>query len=131
MSKAFDTIDRSKLLRVMQNITDPDEVYLIHHLLYNTTIQVGLGKLISEPFESKIGTPQGDGLSPILFVCYLEAAMQECHRRLPNRPSQDELLPQETGYADDVSTFSAITLERLVRSRQDFQRFCSCSCSFN
>ena len=62
----------------MQNITGPDEVCLILHLLYNTTIQVGLGKLRSEPFQSNIGTPQGDGISPILFVCYLEAAMQEC-----------------------------------------------------
>ena len=29
------------------------------------------------PFLSSIGTPQGDRLSPVLFIVYLEAALKE------------------------------------------------------
>ena len=32
---------------------------------------------LGKPFETRIGTPQGDVLSPILFVIYLENAMRE------------------------------------------------------
>ena len=32
---------------------------------------------LGKPFETRIGTPQGDRLSPILFVIYLENAMRE------------------------------------------------------
>ena len=106
MSKAFDTIDRRKLLDVMSSVTGPDEVCLIHHLLYNTTISVRINSALADPFHSTVGTPQGDGLSPVLFICYLEAALQECRLSLPPRPLSDSTLPPETGYADDISFYS-------------------------
>jgi len=106
MSRAFDTIDRSKLLDVMRNVTGPDEVCIIHHLLYQTSISVKIGKILSSPFESTIGTPQGDGLSPVLFVCYLEAALRDCRSNLTPRPREDALIPHETGYADDINMYS-------------------------
>jgi len=106
MSKAFDTISRTKLLEVMSTITGPDEVCLIHHLLHHTTISVKLGSATTSAFESTIGTPQGDGLSPVLFVCYLESALRECRNHLPPRPLEDQSMPHETGYADDISFYS-------------------------
>ena len=57
-------------------------------------------------FDSTIGIPQGDGLSPVLFVCYLEAALQDCRSQLSPRPIGDSSIPQETGYADDISFYS-------------------------
>ena len=42
-------------------------------LLLLITVKIGSGT--SQPFRSTIGTPQGDGLSPVLFICYLEAAL--------------------------------------------------------
>ena len=107
MSKAFDTISRPKLLTVMSDITGPDEVCLIHHPLYNTSISVKIGSSLTLPFYSTIiGTPQGDGLSPVLYICYLEAALQECRTCLPPRPIADMTLPHETSYADDISLYS-------------------------
>ena len=110
MSKAFDTINRLKLLEVMSAITNPDCTCLIHHLLHNTTITVKVASATAEPFESTIGTPQGDSLSPVLFICYLEAALQECRTRLAPRPAGDASLPPETGYADDISYYSTCRL---------------------
>ncbi|XP_065198345.1 uncharacterized protein LOC135829890 [Sycon ciliatum] len=106
MSKAFDTISRTKLLAVMSEITGPDEACLIHHLLYGTTLSEKVGATSAEAFVSTLGTPQGDGLSPVLFFCYLEAALRETRSKLPPRPDTDAAIPPETGYADDISFFS-------------------------
>ena len=108
MSKAFDTISREKLLQVMAKIVHPDELHLIHLLLYGTTLTVRQGSYTTSSFSSTVGTPQGDGLSPVLFVCYLEAALKDCRSRLPPRPASDSLIPHETGYADDINFYSTV-----------------------
>ena len=56
-----------------------------------------------KPFESNIGSPQGDSLSPVLFSIYLENALKEVRTILP-RPTSDfeKTLPTEIAYADDV-----------------------------
>ena len=84
----------------------PDEVHLIKHLLYRTTLTVKIGSAHALPFQSTIGTPQGDSLSPVLFVCYLEAALRDCRARFPPRPPGDIDTPHETGYADDINLYS-------------------------
>ena len=57
------------------------------------------------PFLSNIETPQGDSLSPVLFILYLEAALKEI-RDLPDQ--KEEHLPSEIAYADDVDFASMI-----------------------
>ena len=96
----------------MAKIVHPDELHLIHLLLYGTTLTVRRGSYTTSSFSSTVGTPQGDGLSPVLFVCYLEAALKDCRSQLPPRPASDSLIPHETGYADDINFYSTI-LERL------------------
>ena len=44
------------------------------------------------------GVLQGDGLSPVLFTVYLEAALREVRSDL----SQESKIPDEMAYADDV-----------------------------
>ena len=60
LSKAFDTIDRTKLMEVLKNIVDEDSLRLIHLLLDQTSLQVNFGNSVQESFTSNIGTPQGD-----------------------------------------------------------------------
>ena len=56
------------------------------------------------PFLADVGTSQGDSLSPILFIVYLETALREI--REINKI--EEGIPTEMAYADDVDFISMI-----------------------
>lgn len=105
MSSAFDTVNRSILLTGLENIIDSDCLRMVHTLVDNTTLQARVGRALSEPFTTNIGVPQGDSLSPVLFVIYLELAMRELRTACP-RPTSDSSLPSEIIYADDVDIIS-------------------------
>ena len=98
MSKAFDTIDRSKLVAVLAFFLSPVDVHLITILLADTTLQLRLGTRTFSTFSSNHGTPQGDALSPLLFIIYLEAALRDLYTTLNTIMGQ----LNATIYADDV-----------------------------
>ena len=98
LSKAFDTIDRHKVLLVIDSILDPDEVQIIKALLGSTTLQLRLGMKCYSTFASNHGTPQGYALSPLLFVVYLEAVLRDLCQHL--RVSMRDL--NTIAFADDV-----------------------------
>ena len=50
---------------------------MIKALLSATTLQLRLGMKCYFKFASNHGTPQGDALSPFLFVVYLEAVLRD------------------------------------------------------
>ena len=98
MSSAFDTIDRSKLIEVCATFLDEDEVRIIRALLSNTSLKLHCGAH-SQTIPTLVGSPQGDGLSPTLFVVYLEAALRDV------RAALEIVTPRnlsELAYADDV-----------------------------
>ena len=97
LSSAFDTIHRDKLLDILKDIVDRDELTLIRFLLANTKLNLTCGNESTE-LTTIIGTPQGDSLSPILFVVYLEAALRELR---PKLPTSTRFEPSELIYADD------------------------------
>jgi hypothetical protein len=46
----------------------------IHSILVATTaLRITLQGFVSDEFQTVMGIPQGDGLSPVLFIIYLEA----------------------------------------------------------
>ncbi|KAL6486765.1 hypothetical protein MHYP_G00061570 [Metynnis hypsauchen] len=105
MSKAFDTIKRKKILEVLlQAGCNEDELRLIRTLLACTRMRVHINKELSAEFETTIGSPQGDSLSPVLFTCYLAAALTTIREQSPrpNPPVSDIGMPLEMEYADDV-----------------------------
>ena len=91
----------------------PSKVKFIRLLLANTSVKVG--KARADPFCNNIGTPQGDGLSPVLFTCYLEAAIKEARKNLPPHSHEYAGLPHEKIYADDGNFYST-SLEWLQSS---------------
>ena len=110
MSRAFDTIDRNRLIDELRAIIDEDSWRMVAQLLANTTLEVKLRTALSNPFKTNIGAPQGDSLSPVLFIVYLELAMRQIRAACP-RPAADSIIPTEVMYADDtdfVSTSSEI-----------------------
>jgi hypothetical protein len=77
MSKAFDSIDRSMLLQDLESIAYPDEIHLIYILLNQIDLQVRCNRVLSSTFPSTKGVPQGDSLSPILFIIYLASSLSQ------------------------------------------------------
>ena len=71
-SSAFDTIDRTKLLKILSDIVNKDELILIRYLLANTSLEINMNKVVKERFETNVGSPQGDGISGTLFTVYFE-----------------------------------------------------------
>ena len=98
MSRAFDTIRRD-------NVND-SELRIIRMLLADTTLEPRLKRGKGSTFATTIGTPQGDSMSPVLFVIYLEAALRNLRHNLPQRPREDINMPRYIAYTDDVDFIS-------------------------
>ena len=105
MSQAFDTIKRSETLDVLHQAgCNNDELRLVRLLLADTRLKVRVKTAHSAEFETTIGSPQGDGLSPVLFTCYLAAALSSVRESFtrPNPQISPLGMPLEMEYADDV-----------------------------
>ena len=105
MSRAFDTIKRLKILDVLKLAgCNEDDLRLVRLLLADTKLTVRVKSVHSAVFETSIGSPQGDGLSPVLFTCYLAAALSSVRENStrPNPPVSTHGMPLEMEYADDV-----------------------------
>ena len=75
MSKAFDMIDRDKLMDIMRKILKPDELHLVKILLEQVEYCVKVGNTFGEHFKTTTGSPQGDCLSALFFILYLAMAL--------------------------------------------------------
>ncbi|GFR58988.1 reverse transcriptase-like protein [Elysia marginata] len=121
MSSAFGTIDRHLLLNILKNVIREDEQRIIRYLLSNTELSIKLkGSSKTESFKSSIGTPQGDSLSPVLFVVYLEHALKNIGK-IETLYTQNTL---ELAYADDVdfvSTTVFVNVETIQKELADFR----------
>ena len=114
MSAAFDTINRHILLDILRDIVQEDEHRIIRFLLSNTEISVKVnGTEEKITFMCNTGAPQGDGLSPVLFIVYLEHALKSVRPSIGISPEY----PDEIAYADDVD-FVDITTYRDVEEVQ-------------
>ena len=112
MSSAFDTIRRDTLINIVKDFHDEDEVRMIQLLLSNTTLDIRINKAETEPFNSNMGSPQGDALSGVLFDIYFEESLRKVrnfrHEMDSNNDDEDNgnmplsFLPQEAIYADDA-----------------------------
>ena len=117
MSRAFDTIRGDKLLTVLETFVNDSELRIIRMLLADTTLEPILKRGKGSSFATTIDTPQGDSLSPVLFVIYLEAALRDLRHNLPQRSLKDINMTHYIAFADDVDfiTNSNVFLDEVQR----------------
>ena len=120
MSAAFDTINRQELLDMLASVIGEDELRMIRVLLSETTLEVKISDSIPEPFESNVGSPQGDAISGPLFTVYFEAALREL------RVAIDQVNPvphMDHNYSDSaIASRATSQSEHNYTSHQDFPR---------
>ena len=105
MSRAFDTVDRNKLMLDLAIILEEDELHIMKLMIEDVQFVVRCGQNKGKPFVTNIGTPQGDCLSPILFILYLANALKNDNQGLQNNINKEEEKRGDTideQYADDI-----------------------------
>ena len=114
MSAAFDTINRTQLLDILETIIEENDLRIVRFLPSNKKINMkDNGAIEHHSFLANTGTPQRKGLSPVLFVIYLENAL----RYVRTTPEHKDL-PPEVAYVDDV-VFISLTRYRDVEKIQE------------
>ena len=72
-SKAYDTVDRSKLIGCLQSL-GINGIFLnnIKAMYENTSYKIKLNNGVLDPIVSNLGLKQGSPLSPMLFNLYID-----------------------------------------------------------
>ena len=76
MPKAFDTVDRRKLMNIFGSILTKCELPMMHVLINNVILNVKIGNKTGPGIHTNIEICQGDCLSDLLFILYLAFAVK-------------------------------------------------------
>ncbi|KAI0231053.1 hypothetical protein LSAT2_018566 [Lamellibrachia satsuma] len=106
--KAFDSIHRDSLWRILRHYGIPPKIVSIIKLLYGDfSTKVICGQYLTEDFEIKTGVKQGCILSPFLFCLGIDWVMKET--ALGDKSGIKWTFTETLGdldYADDISLLS-------------------------
>ena len=105
-SKAFDTVRRHELFKILREVLDHDELHMMKILVESVKLRVKIGNELGNGIHTNIGIPQGDCLSQIFFIVYLAEALKPI---LQNNSTEEQgngadhkvVINQQ--YADDIS----------------------------
>ena len=117
MSKAFNAVNRSKLMEIFKNILTPRELPMMYLLINDVILNVKIGDKVGTDILTAIGICQGDCLSALIFIIYLANVIKPIPKdRYPEDyrqtlwPALDWIVDRdklqieiETKYADDVT----------------------------
>ena len=94
MSKAFDTVNRSKLMQILENILSKGELHMMYLLINDVILNVRIGNETGRDILTSIGICQGDCLSALLFILYLANASKPLTRntKRETRRSQQNIM---------------------------------------
>ena len=126
--KAFDSINRSSLMKILRAYGIPDAIVdLIQWLYTNTKAQVLTADGLTAIFEIVAGVLQGDTLAPYLFIIVLDYVLRIALSRHPEigftlRPARSRRVGAsritDTGFADDVALLANSVKELGVLLRE-------------
>ena len=111
MSKVFDTVNRKILFGHLEETLAPDELYIMSRLTNSPEIQVKVCQEYGNRFKSTVGIMQGDCLSALLFIYYLDTCLKEEQTQMYGF----YLCPK---YADDI-TYVTTSLDKLEEIEKD------------
>ena len=78
--KAFDTVDRPAMLKVLLKFGAPPSLCKVVEKLYtNCEIELSFGSCRGT-IPSTIGVKQGDNMAPVLFIFFMQAAMRSLEK---------------------------------------------------
>ena len=114
MSKAFDTVNRSKLTEILKNFLTPSQLHMVYLLINDVILNVKIGDKVGANIITAIGICQGDCLYALLFILYLAYAIkpilkdrypEDYHRTLWSTfVDRDKLqIEIDPKYADDIT----------------------------
>jgi len=105
--KAFDSIWREGLWRVMRNMGYPEKIVRILESLYRGTFSaVRIGADITEWFETIVGVLQGCMLSPLLFNIFLEIIMAMAMKDVDAGAVISGYVISNLRFADDIAALA-------------------------
>jgi len=81
--KAFDTVNRTALIAILRKFGVPNHLALLIERLHTDVkvkLKVGATDVL---FEATIGVKQGDNMAPVLFLFYMQAAIEAMEQEWP------------------------------------------------
>lgn len=130
ITKAFDSLDWSFLLKVLKNFGF-NETFCnwIHTILHSAYLSISVNGKTQGYFNCSRGVRQGDPLSPLLF-CLAEDVLSRSISKLVHegkleliRSSRHHSVPSHTFYADDLMIFCKGKMSGLTALSELFQRY--------
>ena len=118
--KAFDSVDREAMWRILRHYGIPDKIINMLKVQYRGfTCQVLHGGTMTEPIEVKTGVRQGCLLSPLLFLVVLDWVSKNAYEgtRLGLQWTLTQRL-EDLDYADDL----CLLTHRLVDMKEKGER---------
>ena len=106
LTKAFDSVNRTALWRVLSKIGCPEKYLEILRLLHDDMMEtvVGNGGLETSPFKVDTGVKQGCIIAPTLFAIYISVIL---HLTSQNLPEGVKLMYRTDGGLLNISRFRA------------------------
>ena len=127
MTSAFDTIIRENIQEIFRSFLNEDEMRMVRVLLSNTTLEIKMNGVENFPFNTNIGSPQGDWSSGLFFNVYFENSLRKLRdiimSDIPNNIYENVIiyngiippsnLPEEIIYADDCDFVTQSELRKI------------------